>query len=395
MKRFRQILFWCHLGAGVIAGTVIGLLCLTGVALTFEKDLIAWSERDARRVTPPASAVRLSLAEMQTRLQAAQPDFKPTAIVVSQDPHAAVAFNAGRSGGHYVNPYTGEVRQPQSTAMAGFMQTMVGLHRYLGFTGETSRPNGKLVTGISNLAFLFLAISGLYLWLPRSWSWRALRPGVWFTQNSSARARDWHWHHVIGFWCAPVLIGLTLTALPISFRWAGELTYTLTGTPLPAKGPESSGAPPPTATVPPAPADAAPLTPDTLLASAQQRLPAWETATLRLTRQADPAKPQPATVVVREANTWPRTATTTLQFDPYTGDLLRRDGYADLSPARKIRAWTRFLHTGEALGWGAQLAAGLASLGGCFLVYTGLALAWRRFFGNTAKPRATGAQPRP
>ena len=39
----------------------------------------------------------------------------------------------------------------------------------------------------------------------------------------------------------------------------------------------------------------------------------------------------------------------------------------------------RGLHTGEALGFAGQTVAGLASLGGCFLVWTGFAMAWRRF----------------
>jgi cytochrome c peroxidase len=39
-----------------------------------------------------------------------------------------------------------------------------------------------------------------------------------------------------------------------------------------------------------------------------------------------------------------------------------------------------FFHTGQALGWPGQLVAGLACLGSCFLIYTGFALAWRRFF---------------
>jgi sulfite reductase (NADPH) flavoprotein alpha-component len=39
----------------------------------------------------------------------------------------------------------------------------------------------------------------------------------------------------------------------------------------------------------------------------------------------------------------------------------------------------RALHTGEAFGFAVQTVAGLASLGGCFLAWTGLAMAWRRF----------------
>lgn len=60
------------------------------------------------------------------------------------------------------------------------------------------------------------------------------------------------------------------------------------------------------------------------------------------------------------------------------------EGFRDLSTAMKIRRWTRFLHTGQTLGWAGQLVAGLASLGGVFLVYTGFALSWRRLFGSRA-----------
>jgi uncharacterized iron-regulated membrane protein len=383
MSTLRSVLFWLHLTAGVICGVIIALLCLTGTALAFEKELIAWAERDARRIEVPAGdATRLGLDELAARLRAAFPDAKPGNIVVSADPRTAVAFTVNRTESYHANPYTGEVRRSASTGMANFMQTTFELHRYIGFSGEKSRPNGKLVTGIANIAFCFLGLSGLVLWWPRSLSWRAFRPAIWFTQNSSARARDWNWHNTLGFWCAPVLITLTLTAMPISFRWAAELTYTLTGTPLPASGPQSSGAPPPAAAVPaPIPA-AQPVSRDALLTTAQRELPAWQTVTFRFAHRPDVAKPAAASFTVREAGTWPRTATTTLQFDPFTGALLQRDGYADLSAARKVRAWSRYLHTGEALGGFAQLIAALASLGGVVLAWTGLALAFRRFFGR-------------
>jgi uncharacterized iron-regulated membrane protein len=39
----------------------------------------------------------------------------------------------------------------------------------------------------------------------------------------------------------------------------------------------------------------------------------------------------------------------------------------------------RFLHTGEALGIGGQTVAGLAAIAAAVMVWTGLALALRRF----------------
>jgi len=51
------------------------------------------------------------------------------------------------------------------------------------------------------------------------------------------------------------------------------------------------------------------------------------------------------------------------------------------SPAAALakgRALVRFGHTGEYSGWVGQVIAALASLGACFLVYTGFSLSIRR-----------------
>lgn len=382
----RKTLFWLHLLAGVISGLAIAVMCFTGTLLAFEKDLVAWAERDARIIAAPApGAPRLSLDQLQASLRVAQPDARPASLTLQNDPLAAVAFAAGRAGTFYVNPYTGEIRQPKSTATADVMRTLLVWHRYLGFSAETTRPRGKLINGVCNIAFCVLALTGLYLWMPRTWSWRTVQPVIWFRSSATHRARDFNWHNTIGFWCAPILIVLTLTAMPISFRWAGSLLYTVTGTPLPASGPQSSGAPPPAAEISAPPAGTVPVSIDVLATATQQTLPHWQTLTLRFPAAGSK---QPASIAVRERATWPRTALTTLQFDPFTGQLLRRDGYAELNAARQVRAWTRYLHTGEALGPAAQFLAGLACLGACFLVYTGLALSWRRLFLRST-PQAT------
>ena len=420
MKTFRQILFWSHLVAGLIAGLSIGVMCFTGTLLAFEHEIVEWAERDARRVTPPAAdAARLPLGELQRKLREAQPEFRAASITVENDPVAAITFTAGRDDSFFVDPYTGEARKPASTKMHDFMHLMVDWHRYLALAGD-NRPTGKLINGICNLAFFGLAVTGLYLWMPRTWSWRGVKAIALFNFKSTGKARDFNWHNVIGLWCAPILIGLTLTAVPISFRWGGNLIYTLVGEEVPAQpGPGAAPSAAPAVEIKRPSPDARPLGYDVVVANVQKDFPKWTQITLRsgglqrggprggnaatsptaATPAATPpaaateprrergsgesrAAPQPLTVIIREAGSWPRTATTTLTLNPFTGETLTKAGYADLSTARQVRSWTRFLHTGQALGWGGQFVAGLACLGGCFLVYTGFALSWRRFFPN-------------
>lgn len=402
MKLFRQVLFWLHLAAGLIGGIAIGSMCFTGAALAFEKQLVAWSERDARRVEAPTNTARLPLAELTQRIRTAHPDAKPTAIVVSADPRDAVTFQLGRDSALYADPYTGDVRTPASTRVHDVLHTLEEWHRWLALSGD-HRPLGKTINGACNLAFCFLALSGLYLWWPRNLSWRSIRAVAVFNWRLTGKARDFNWHNAFGLWCAPVLVVLTLTALPISYRWASNGVFQLFGETPPPPGPPAAPAGPALLIV--RPEGARPLNPDALLARARELAPNATSYTLRVgnggagreARSANPSAtpapgtppaPQPATVVVREPDAWPRTATVTLYLNPFTGEQLRRETFDDLTPGRRARTWTRFLHTGEALGLVGQLVAGLASVGGCVLVYTGFALSWRRFFGRREKAPA-------
>jgi len=368
---FRRSVFWIHLAAGLAAGLVIALMSLTGAALAFEDEIVAWAERDARRVTPPTPAVPpLSVEELLGRFEAARPGVRPGTISIAADPGAAVTVSLDRDSTFFLNPYTGELRQPASSGVRDFMRRMNEWHRWLA-VGGNHRAIGRTITGACNAAFLFLTVSGIWLWWPRKWRTKGLKRSLLFLRGATGKARDWNWHNVVGFWFLPVLVVLTFSGLVLSYRWAGELVYRVNG-----EAPPTLGAPPVAAAATPAPTTGRrPLDSTALLAIAQREYPDWQTITLR------PGNPgASATLNVKQAAAWPRTATTTLTLDPLSGAVLRREGFADFSAGRRARTWLRFLHTGQALGWGGQLLAGLGCIGGLVLVYTGFALAWRRFF---------------
>lgn len=129
--------------------------------------------------------------------------------------------------------------------------------------------------------------------------------------------------------------------------------------------------------------------PDRLLAAAQREFPHWTLITLRynpplrLNSTADgAAASETFTVGVRSKNQWPPFSTSTVVLDAQTAAVTRTTTFANLPPGQRARMWIRLLHSGEALRWPGQLVAGVACLAGCLLVWTGIALAWRRFFGR-------------
>ena len=95
--------------------------------------------------------------------------------------------------------------------------------------------------------FLFIAVSGFYLWLPRKWTSGILRSILWFRRGLSSKARDYNWHHLFGFWCTIPLILVIAGAVVISYPWASNLVFRAAGSQPPAKmGPPGKSSPPKT-----------------------------------------------------------------------------------------------------------------------------------------------------
>ncbi|HEX8733951.1 MAG TPA: PepSY-associated TM helix domain-containing protein [Pyrinomonadaceae bacterium] len=375
MKSFRKILFWLHLTAGVTTGIIILIMCVTGVILTFEAQIKDYAESDVRYVkTPENNSQRLTPTELFAKLFAAKPDAKPSGLTLKADQTASAAFALGREGTLYMNPYTGEILGGDAKGFNNFFRVVTDWHRWLGASGE-NRAVGKAITGVSNTAFLVLAITGIYIWFPRRPAWRNFKAVMFFRRGLRGKARNFNWHNTIGFWSSLVLIILTVTGMVISYQWAGNLVYTLTGSEVPQQP-----APPQNQqnreTNPVVPANL-----DELWTRAAQQTEDWEFITLRVPTAAE----APVVFTIREGRELNPFAGSTATFSAQSGEITKWEPYSGGSAGRRLRSWMRFAHTGEAFGIVGQIIAGLATLGGAFLVWTGLSLALRRFRNWRAK----------
>jgi uncharacterized iron-regulated membrane protein len=384
---FRKALFWIHLACGVVTGLVILMMSITGVVLTYERQMIAWAEHDLRAEVP-ADAQRLPVDALVAAVERENPAFKASSISISSDPAAPVQVAAGRSGSLHVNAYTGEVLGAGAESLREFFRAVTGWHRWFNADGE-SRAMWRAITGASNLAFLFLIVSGMYLWLPRTWKWIAFRTRLLFNAKvTSAQARDYNWHHVIGIWTAVPLAVVVATATVFSYPWANDLVYRAFGEEPPARG---RGGPPQAVTAESTAAgllgrgraDGSVLTPDALLAIAAQHLDGWQRISMDWPIAAD----RPARFTIDLGNGGQPQRRHTLVLDTATGAVASWEPFDSQTPGRQARSWIRFLHTGEALGIVGQTIAGLVSLTSVVMVWTGLALAYRRLIATPLRKR--------
>ena len=419
----RKTIFWLHLCTGVVAGLVILMMSFTGALLTYERQLTAFADRGYRH-EPQAGQARLPLAKLLAAARQYAPESPPGTITISADPAAPAVVSLGRGRDVYVQPYTAEILGEGSQPIRQFFRTVTSWHRWFNAEQE-SRNTMRAITGACNLAFLFLVLSGMYLWIPRIVRWQMFRARLLFASKyPTSKARDFNWHHVFGIWSALPLAAVVATGVVMSYPWANDLVYRSVGEDPPARGgppgpPGAAGGPgagPGALAGGPrrsgeeggrprfgdsqggdqasgfagtgneviAPTTAVDL--DQLFARAADELPQWRTIALRSPMNVA----APISFSIDPGTGGQPQKRLNLTLDARTGEVVSRETWENQSPGRRLRSYLRFLHTGEVLGLGGQTVAGLVSFASLILVWTGFALAWRRLIQPLFRKKKSG-----
>ena len=363
---FRKCIFWSHLVVGVSVGIVIFIMSATGVLLTYEKQLIDWEE-SLYSVPFQNDVETLTTDDVLAILRDKHPEEDHFYIQwFNQQGRAIPAWGGGQI--YLFSPYSGEVIRTGESWLVASLHFVTDLHRRLAFEGE-QRVIGKSITAYSNVFFLFLIISGAYLWLPRRIRWSSIKSHLLFKkQHKNRHAKHFNWHHVFGFWALVPLLMIVSTAAVFHFNWANSIVYGLYGeeVPPPYKKPDLVE-----------------------LVDGKQRYQAlfniakehaanngaedWHSMWIEFGRE-----PRGTRFYIDSALGNNYAAAYALYLNNQSGKVIRIEKSTDWSKGNQARGTVRFIHTGEYFGVIGQTIAGLASLAACFLVYTGFTLSWRR-----------------
>ncbi|WP_299083718.1 PepSY domain-containing protein [uncultured Paraglaciecola sp.] len=367
----RKLLFWVHLIVGCCAAVFIFLMSITGAALTYERQIIKMAEQADYPVVLAAPQKALPIANF-VALAAQYATENTPEITIMRDNAAPILLKDGRKTIAYLHPFTAETMQQPGAPTKIFFSRLRAFHRWLTLDGKFS-GSGRWVNGIANTIFVFLALSGLYLWLPKRLHYRAFKQKLTLGGHyPTKQVKHYQWHNVFGFYVMPALIVMAVTALFFSFKWPGQTLKHYTSTamnalPMPVKLPEHDAA--------------KVLSIDKQLAIIQQHFPDWQN--IRFSLSDHPSNVQ--IFKIDSGNGGEPQKRVSVAQHTITGELIQQQSFSQLSDYRQARSYIRFLHTGEVFGLVGQTIAGIASLFACLLVYTGVMLSWRRWQNSRAK----------
>ena len=225
-KIFRKI----HLWLSVPFGLIITLVCFSGAMLVFENEANEWFRRDLYYVETVKGSP-LPMDKLLEQVATTLPDsVAVTGVSISSDPGRAyqVSLSKPRRASLYVDQYTGEVKG--KSERSGFFMFMFRMHRWLLDSMNPGNEGifwGKMIVGVSTLLLVFVLISGIVIWWPRTR--KAVMNSVKITATKGWR-RFWYDLHVAGGMYALIfLLAMALTGLTWSFPWYRTAFYKVFG----------------------------------------------------------------------------------------------------------------------------------------------------------------------
>ena len=374
---FRRI----HLYLALVCGVIIAITCLTGAILVFEKDLQKAFNKNRYYVA--AGGTLLSADQVITNALAAVNNSELRSIRWQQDPERSVEVSvtqAGQDGNEkrltvFMDPYSGEALEVYNHRES-FWYWVMDLHRWM-LGGKT----GKWIVGASTIVFIVLLITGIILWWPRNKVLLKQRLRIKF--NASFKRLNNDVHVSLGFYSAIFLFIFSFTGLAWSFEWFNDAIYAITGT--------KNERPPKALNL----ADS--TLPNSTYASYLQSLRAYDPSAEYYSINAAGQGTDAVSATLLPADAAHESATTQINVDSKTGEILSVRRFSDRNLGQQVRATFKPVHIATIWGPFSKWIGFISCMLGFIFPITGYIMWYHRALKKKKNPlaakRTGNAQP--
>jgi len=220
---FKKSVLTFHRWLGLLTGLVVFVVAITGAIFTFENEIsqIAYSYRKVEKQEKEHVSIQKIKEVASAHLN------KINAIYFYGDEQAIRVRERGTNPGGerfnnwvYLNPYTGEILHTKLNGELNFFDIVIQLHMNL-LLGKT----GNYIVKYSTLIFLFVLVSGIYIWWPKNKNGRRQRLTLNWNKSTKLKRKNLDIHTVLGFYTSLVIFFAVITGLAWSFEWIDKTIY--------------------------------------------------------------------------------------------------------------------------------------------------------------------------
>jgi len=221
-KKKKTLKYWVgrlHLWLGLASGIFVVFLGITGCILAFERKIEDATQ--AYRFTEKQDKPLLAPTQLKAIADKALPNKHAHSVTYQPDRTTQVVYYDLVADYYYivfVNQYTGEVLKVKNMDEDFFRIIIMG-HYYLWLPPAIGQP----ILTTATMLFVFLLISGLILWWPKSKAARKQRFTV--KLKSKWRRLNYDLHNVLGFYVTVIALFIGLTGMIMGFQWFAKTVY--------------------------------------------------------------------------------------------------------------------------------------------------------------------------
>jgi uncharacterized iron-regulated membrane protein len=369
---FRKAAGKLHLWLGLCSGIIVLIISLTGCIYVFQQELSELWYRDKLYAGTVTQEKTLPLNQLWANAQAAlnnnekinrayiykEPGKTWSFLAYRFDPYALTYFgNFVYYKSVQVNPYNGKI-----AGIIDLKYDFFNIIKYIHWSLLLNTIIGQPIVGWSTIIFILMIITGLILWWPRNKN--AVKQRFVFDFKGKRKKNIYNLHSIGGFYIILLVLTIAITGLVYAFTWVEKAVHiAATGkTSAPAKAEIKSYY---TSWIVTNPLQKA-------LESSQNKFPEWQSIyTAGLPEDSTGAIYM--NINMRHGTYY---KTNDLYFDKYTGALLRKELYANLSTGEKFINMNYDIHVGAIGGIATKVLAFFVSLTAASLPVTGF-LIWK------------------
>lgn len=223
---FKKILFQVHKILGLTTGVIIFIVAITGCCWAF-KDEIEGLNDDYKKVTPQNNPI-LTPTKVKEVAQIIFPNNSiHGAVFKKNDDAIEVIFYDVKPEFYqsiFLNPYSGAIIKIEDH-LSGFFAFILKGHIRLWLPAEI----GEQLVGCSILIFIFIIISGFFLWLPKKRQNLKQRLTFEWKKTTKWKRMNFDLHSVLGFYVCSFAIIIAFTGSMMSYDWLQYAIYKSVG----------------------------------------------------------------------------------------------------------------------------------------------------------------------
>jgi uncharacterized iron-regulated membrane protein len=222
-RGFKKAIGWLHLWLGLISGSIMFIVCITGCIWVFQEEI--------NTLIKPWNNIAVENKPMilPSRINAIAAQHLPGKEIHGfnyQDGKAIAVYiyhEEEYDYGLYLHPYSGKVLRIENYKESSFdfFRFVLNGHRFLWLPWKIGRP----IVNYATLTFVVLLITGIILWWPKNKSAAKQRFSFKWKDTTKWKRKNYDLHNVLGFYAMIFLLLIALTGMQWGLKWFNTSLY--------------------------------------------------------------------------------------------------------------------------------------------------------------------------